>query len=662
MKKLILFLFGFLFLFLVKPTYAQDAVPALRFVCLDLQWCNDLAPEACGFIPGQHRGHRGLLRSSNQAKAVPNSNETYITECLDVDTNADSIPEVVCTTGNSTMDKKLFCGDENATSPECDHLSILQNSVQYSLDHDGSYGIYYKENNQFVKQPLDPRDPIATNSLGNIIPSEIAWQSYTPANLERKFLAWNFIQPTQQTGGGVGGQQQASLEFAFRSSSCSGQAWDPYGRVFDAVTLEPIPQTSVELSQLNPDTGTFDVAYANQQNPTIINPNATRADGRFSFLVVDGDYKLVSSRNEYVPMQRREASTIKPNAKNIYINPTYPEFYYSDSNPIQQRGRIEQRDIPMKPNIASGYRYPLSLMSQNSILDKDNNVIYTGAVSHPFAELVIEVCKKENGIEVCNGKTIYKQGNGGPDKDGKFQVTLRQQNLRAGEYFKKTFTPVDLNAIRIVDGSIMTQFLSWIGNVIKIPEVQAQDRSISTITQPIPTYLEGYAYDAEGNLMPNATVGIYVSFSEQALYTKKANQNGYFKITSEFLPTTEYELRYTGEETQTSVAQLSTSEFLTQNEEFMTVEEVDPYLFATSSSDPRRDVTPTYQPPQKISISPDSQVSQTPTNTTPTAAPVAGAPQQILLVGVVLLLLMGTAGLLLVMYLYKKRTQNTPLA
>jgi len=102
---------------------------------------------------------------------------------------------------------------------------------------------------------------------------------------------------------------------------------------------------------------------------------------------------------------------------------------------------------------------------------------------------------------------------------------------------------------------------------IFVPETLAQQSSTSIRFEPILNYIEGYAYDAQGNAIPNAKVGVYLTFSSKPYVEVTADAKGYYKIGAEMLPTMSYVMRYTS--ASGAVTKLSPSTFLKQNTNYL---------------------------------------------------------------------------------------------
>ena len=671
LKATFLTLFTFFFLFSFTVLAQDDVNPeglsgkGPAFACLDIAWCvND---GACSV----KNVHRARLTTSDQT-GTPNS-EAYIAECFDnieIDGNVQS----VCTTGNSELDKELFCTPEERNNPACDRYQVLQDEIDYSLtkDHEGnsndSYGWFWQENGQFVKK--DPPQKLSTNGLGKMQPPVIEVQSSTPDKLMRRYVLFTTGESPGGANTGIGGQQQDILSFEKRSNSCVGETWDPEGRVFDALSLEPIPQASVSVKELKEggnrlQPADFSAQLASQNNLTIINPYTTFNTGYFNFLLNPSQYyRLDASHAGYQLMAKADVSKIPANANKIYFNDKTgrPEFWYADSEAFYQGTTLLHRDIPLMPTDGVGKIYKIEELTYNQSQSTDGkSVIVEGRLSHPFASLLIETCSKSTGAEVCNNPVVYSSQNGGPDEFGRFKIQLDQTKLQAGQYYKPTYQNANLVTATITKANIIQQIYSWAKALI-VGEVSAQENSNKVSGKPIYpiiSYIEGFAYDTDGNLMPGAKVGLYVDMMSQPAYYTTANEKGYYKITSENIPNTDYVIKYTSADGQ-KTSTLTTSQFAKQNEEFTTVEEIDQFSQATQATDPRKNVTPSYVPNAKISAIPNEFPNSE--TVTPEAPPATETSQQgnnnIFLIGAIMLLLVATAGTLIGVYLYKKKIQD----
>ena len=656
---LITMLFGF-------STSTHAAATAYNSYCVDFTLCSTGTDNTSCQPVGNDTMHTSSFWGHRvQFPLATNyaANQTiYIVECIHnsgADINGDGTADKVCTTGNSTLDKTLFCADENATSPNCDRLTVLKNAMTYDLDRNldsgGGYGVYHLEGTSYVRK--SPPTTLSTGATGNPGVAKIEWQSHTPPSqtAERSYVIFESlpnVTPIPSPTGAIGGQQQGTVGFPppgnINAANCKIEAWDPYGMVFDTVSLEPITGAAITIEQKKPD-GTFDANYALQMNRLLSSPPfITGVGGRFSFFVVNGDYHMRLGTTGYTHATQADVSSFDTLTRQMYS-----DFYLSDSPAILERGTLVHVDIPLKPSDGVGKSYPLHIFSENFVPKDKGKLAYSGEVSHPLSTLVIEICSDETGTKICKPHVTFDQAQGGPNRKGEFAVTLDQTVLNPGQYFERSFLPRSRQQAA-QSKSFIKQIISMI-----VGEVHAQDAApgaaqpIAKI-QPLYTYLEGHAYDLEGNLLPNATIQLFISLFEVPIYTTQANDQGYFRITSDNIPKELYTIRYV---TQEGVeVPVTTSQYALQNQEFVAAEEVNLYSTAIGKADPRNNITPAFQPQQKISPvpgipEPTQVISPIPETSKP---PAANNP--LLLVGAIALLLIGGAGALIGLHMYRKRS------
>ncbi|MCX6732272.1 MAG: hypothetical protein NTV98_01900, partial [Candidatus Roizmanbacteria bacterium] len=105
------------------------------------------------------------------------------------------------------------------------------------------------------------------------------------------------------------------------------------------------------------------------------------------------------------------------------------------------------------------------------------------------------------------------------------------------------------------------------------PGIQSPTNSFSG--EVIPAYIDGIAYDVDGKPIIEAVVGLYPSYSENAMFYTTTDQNGKYMIGSQHIPESQYSLRYkknTGE-----VVQVDTSTFIKQNVGYFVTNEIKPF-------------------------------------------------------------------------------------
>jgi hypothetical protein len=550
-KFLSLFLYVFLCLFFyLTPLFSvlgqENLDKTVNYICLKKIHCNESSSCTSKYI------HRVQL-STDPQKRFPSNKELYIAECVYYTENNQIVG--TCTTGSDNLDQQIF---------KSNNFSILSNKISYSLSRNENYGIFKIENNQAKK--INPQS-FTTNAAGET--PVLEWQSYTPQSHERKWYGF-FITQTQeeqQMGQGQGSLQQGKVEFPpFQDKDCATIAWDPAGRVFDAKTLEPIPNVQVML--LKNYNGQF--ADARRSELTIVNPYITLEDGGFSFYVSNGQYKLTPSHPNY-SFPVNSLNEISKNYDQIYLNPRYGKpkepktlIYPSQTGEvITVNNRMEFRDIPLKPKNNVGYTYPLKIYSFNQQLNKlTQELVFSGKASHPFTKVTLY--KKffdEDGQEISQIYGTYLS-----DNLGKFSFSIPISALSQNETITDAqFEKSDLTNLTNPQGLIkkLKDLLTYFTN-----KVSAQQSNIINLKlNPVIPKVEGIAYDNSGKTLPNVKVGIYLSFSNLPFYTTTTDDNGYFKIPSKKLPNEPFEIRY---QTSTgSIIKVSPPQFIKQNTQYL---------------------------------------------------------------------------------------------
>ncbi|QQS44369.1 hypothetical protein IPM65_02095 [Candidatus Roizmanbacteria bacterium] len=664
-------------LLIIPQTVSAETPPAVwQPLCVPFKHCGGGAgnencaplsknnPQADLIHTSSHWGHRAQL--DFRGLSIPAGQKVILMECIKPDEparddNNDGEADWYCTTGFSENDKQFYCAG-GSDSASCDVKSYLNqlDRVTYGINGDtvknrdgasfvlnDTHGFFYKSNSDLndVNDPFrqaDASTELKTDATGKLNVTFGEVQGYTMYAARRKYVVYYVPEvlptPASRDASGTGGQQQDQLTWRdvteFQQDECDfGPGWDPYGRVFDSVSLEPIPGVSVSLLQKNPQ-GAFDAGYAKQRNNLIMNPFMTGSAGDFSFFVEDGDYRLTPVLASYVHPLTKDW-TQKGNAAQIYS-----DFYLNDSPAILQRGAIQHRDIPFIPTDGIGKTYDLVVLSSESKTAANGDLIFQGRVSHPFAEVIVDTCRLNNGVEVCGDRKIFGKLNGGADKEGRFNVTLKQSELQPGEYYKRSFRKINLQTMT----SSETESLKG-----------------GFALNSIPSYLEGYAYDQDGKLIRGGYVGLYLISMPVPQYVAPIDNNGFYRITSENIPKEPYIIKYLtadGEEYKPT-AELRIADYLNQNKEFLTAEQIALYTPVTATTNPRRTVTPEFVPEQQVSpiMTEDQTKDKQATQQAETTE--EGERNPMILVAAILLLLVGGAGALLAVYVYKKKAAET---
>lgn len=581
---------------------------AQRWVCLNAVLCSD-GNSGCS---GTNAPHRARLSVKPDAKPLPDS-ISYVFECLPT-----SPTSQLCTTGDAATDAEVLGAAAGS------NLTTLRSAIRYE-----NRGLFTSPGNQSVD-----RKTIRSNSAGIIGPFEM--ESFTPGQVPRKFMVMNKYRAVDNASGNAGGQQQGTFNFETASRNCVSIQWDPYGRIFDSQSLEPIPDATVTLLRKE---GT---SYTQPIIDGVTNPQVTQPNGEFSFVVPDGIYKLQVTREGYT--FPNTATKLSP-----YIARAYSDIYRGED--IIQQGKLEHRDIPLDSATPGGNQYEVKVHSFVTLDRLSNKLVIDGTTSHPFTVIRARTVKFDpTDIE----KKAPKPGRVIPsvraDKDGKFKLEVDQNNFEAGEYVGElSWTKTNLTGATFSQ-KIFDRIIGWLKDQFT---VEAQE-TISANIEPIPNYIEGYAYDTSGKTLAHATVGVYLTFADSPYYQTNADEKGYFKIGSENLPFMPYKLRYTT--ASGARVDTATSKFLAQNVSYLAANKIT----LNTYKDTQGNTTP-LQGNSKTSISPTSsfpvaqnKIGENPSGSRNTQQVPPSTQSGMLLLMVIILVLFGVTGILVGFYLYSK--------
>lgn len=480
---------------------AQQDAQKWGFACTSAQFCQDASNAttpvptnqqanftACESFPSSASGPikkkvklngvQSLYDKSYIQKQSENI-AAYIVECI-------SMSGVYsCTTGNAAMDTTVF-GKSNV--PAGYAIEMFKGSTKTKLTNPVTY------------QQLDE--------------DIVAISSYTSPISSFFMLVYPQDQQTATSVGSASGQQQATLS---NSSECR-VLQDPYGRVFDTHTLEPLANASVELSKKNTN-GTYSKVTTGETLVRIVNPQTTKEDGMFSFYVIDGIYKLVATKAGYT------AYTVGAEL-NALASQVYSNLYAGQD--IYQKGKAVHTDIPLVPqDLAQSEEYartnPVKVMNYLQSVDKKEKMyLIEGEVSHPGASIAV----------YSNTSAVLARADA--DTSGHFFVKFPLSKIKPGQ------------------------------TVAQLVAVKKKYGNKTTITlNPVFDSIRGFAYDDSGRIIPGAKVAVMVPFSTKPVYETTADAKGYFNVPSAQLPPVGYSFTFTS--LNGTKDEVSTGSFIAKN-------------------------------------------------------------------------------------------------
>lgn len=278
------------------------------------------------------------------------------------------------------------------------------------------------------------------------------------------------------------GLEYTTFTFPIGAAQCTSVYADPYGRTYNK-DLRPVPNADVSLYD-------FD-SKAIFSSFGIPNPVRTGIDGIFNF--------NVPPSKTYLQTQLPNLTDVHPNYSLAYTDPyTYGDLIDETS------GNIEQRDIPVV-----GGGTPVLKLTGYTYLKTGNTVVIQGSASWPLTM-----------VDLMQGNTSIMQ---------------QQSNTFGGFEFR-------VDPARIDPTQLITVKLTEV-DLTKDPRNPApQPATDSIVLDPIPAYLEGYAYDSKGNLLPFATIRIRLQQSDAIYYQTSADKDAYYTVAPRNVPIMPYYL------------------------------------------------------------------------------------------------------------------------
>ncbi len=552
MKRIVSIIFLFFlsaFFSSVSASTVQLAKPVMVWHCLNSVQCSDPGAN-CATGPNVVAGHRAKL--TTKAGDLPKPNvQTTVFVCIG--TNQGSF----CTSGEGTLDQQLlgyngvnklnqlvgyeFQGLYNSVGQKIDPSTVYANNAgKLSIRSGGGGG-----SSGLGMQIVPPIYAAAYNPPYKYQLAEpLQMQDRTPAAHPRKWLALNLVAPTQVEMG-VGGVQQGTFTFEGALSRCASINWDPYGIVFDSKSLEPVTGVSLNLLKKRSD-GQYTMVTGNDAY-SIMNPYLTQVDGEFSFYVPNGTYQIdVSAPNFTFPSNLTD------------LNPNYSKIY-SDiygGGDIVEKGAMQHRDIPIVSK-TTPYYSNIQVIGYFPVLDKSaNTFIVDGRVSHPLAAINV-YGKKPEGSGFVRTRLLMTTS---ADKLGRFHIAYQLSKLQPTEMVGDIeFIKPDYTNLQVT------------------PTPELTKNAVILTIDPIPNYLEGYAYGSDGKTLSDATVGLYLNGSSKAAYETTTDANGFYRVSSEYVPPMAFGIRYTS---STGVSSpVKTSQFIAENAQYLDAQKINLYAY-----------------------------------------------------------------------------------
>jgi hypothetical protein len=477
-------------------------------VCVQVDLCTEDSKGLCSdtYKPaeGKHRvvlsrvGDSGIGEA--RRKLTSNNGPLWLVECIQEGTAAN--PSYTCTTGNSALDTKVFGADNAAT---------LASKYGYASK------IFYTDGTPTTPEINDSNKQDAYEWETTVNP-EVARQR----KLASVFLA---MYESQGTAPPQSGQQNSQKQATLSDSEGCRLVIDPYGKVFDNYTLEPLSGATVTLLKERA-AGTFSKVQQQDIVGNLVNPQITTNGGGYQFIVPNGTYGIQVIRPGY----SFPVTEINSRASQMYSS------IYS-GGPIVVKDIPVRADIALEPQnkeqaIAYAQNNPISITNYFQTIDKTKGVqTIEGYVSHPKA--VIEIYGQRNA------ERTRKLASTEADQNGHFSVGIQLSSLQKDEV---------------------------------IGQIEAAKRKISGITvsakpavlalAPMLDSLSGFATTKNGSVIANSEVEVKLLMSGVTVATALADDTGYFAIPAEKMPSLPYSLSFKNGAT---VENVDTATYLSNN-------------------------------------------------------------------------------------------------
>jgi hypothetical protein len=402
---------------------------------------------------------------------IADDKPAYIVECMVANSgNAKSRASYTCTTGSKA-------GDE--------YLGL---DLQWNENGTNTAGYISKMFDETGKEVSD-RQITDKNKR-----DEFEWESTTQPNTTSVFmLGYQTADQQRPPVDSNRGQQQATLSF---DAACT-LLQDPYGTVFDSLTLEPLADAEVTL--VNASTERPVTQSDISAHPTIgriVNPQVTARDGFFSFWVPDGTYRLNVKKEGY--SFPANLLTLNPDVSRFYS-----ELYAGEE--IVQKGQMEHRDIPLEPldkeqaRAFAEQNAPRLIQYLVSIDGDGTTKRVQGIVSHPHAIVSLHTLSK-------SGKKGAKIGEAIADGNGSFTITYTESEQKGDQ-----LGMIEMVKQNYTKGSVRASAL-----------------------------IEDTPKQVSGRLSPGTRVAITYPFSSKPAFETVVDKTGYLEIPAEHIPHVPY--------------------------------------------------------------------------------------------------------------------------
>lgn len=322
-------------------------------------------------------------------------------------------------------------------------------------------------------------------------------------------------------------------------TKCVNISWDPFGRVFDANTLEPISDIEVVLIDKN-------------TNQPVVN----QFEENFDITGNDGVFNILVEKEGYYKLEVFSNLTDHKLVKNPKINPLwkkiYSDLYVKDSYFFEKPKIATHHDIPLVAEKDNPYHVSQIEIINLEAINLNSTIEYKGRVSYPYALVCLKDEKTNKIVSDCVNA----------DNIGKFSISVNKSKIPHSRLF------VDVKRVNLTDPKTYEKINNKFNIVEKNQTIIEENNIKKYYFDPILSVIEGYAYDENRKVIPYAVVNVRLKANDKIFFTVNADKNGFFSISSDKLPFFEYYLEFIDPQKNKKIIK-TTSEFVNDNNAYL---------------------------------------------------------------------------------------------
>lgn len=353
------------------------------------------------------------------------------------------------------------------------------------------------------------------------------------------------------------------------AADCLQIHWDPFGKVIDAQSLEPIKDATVSLFYRDTSGNRAPVPVNSGILPKNVRSTfQTSADGGFNFPVIPGTYFLEATKSGFTyPIEDQ----LLEQARSV-LQQTDPQHMYLDSDKLYNNPSEEivvTAQNPQERNIVMKNSEPTNSqpeITQYRIVRNNDTQVITGSVSHAASIVQAFLGNSQIGQAVAS-------------KNGFFRMEILSSSLPS--QFDPNLVYLQAQKQAIINFTLQSKKTHVFETIARIlnPRVYAATTNVSPHypIKLIPLYVSGFAYSDSLKITPNALVQITIPSLGNAVYAQaRADKNGFVFIGKHFTPPYQFDVRIV-DSAKNTVAQYEANDFIALNKTYAADKKVNFY-------------------------------------------------------------------------------------